>query len=70
MNNKTFGMFMLIGGLILLVASVGIALSSMNQQIESPFSANVNSTWNGGIVAIAVAAIGTLLILFGILILF
>jgi hypothetical protein len=70
MNNKTFAMFMLTGGLVLLVIGVGIVLSSMNQAIESPFSANINSTWNAGIAAIAVAVVGVLLVLFGILILF
>ena len=70
MNNKTFAMFMLTGGLVLLVIGVGIVLSSMNQAIESPFITNVNSTWNTEAVAILLAAIGAILILFGILILF
>lgn len=70
MNNKIFAMFLLIGGLVLLLVGVAIAISSMNQAIESPFITNVNSTWNTEAVAIVVAAIGAILILFGILILF
>ncbi len=70
MNNKTFAMFLLIGGLVLLLVGVAIAISSMNQAIESPFITNVNSTWNTETVAIVVAVVGTILILFGILILF
>ncbi len=49
MNNKTFATLMLIIGLFLLIAGAGIAISSMNQTIDSPFmtSANsVNSMWN------------------------
>ena len=63
-------MFLLIGGLVLLLVGVAIAISSMNQAIESPFITNVNSTWNTEAVAILLAAIGAILILFGILILF
>ena len=70
MNNKTFAMFLLIGGLVLLLVGVAIAISSMNQAIESPFITNVNSTWNTETVAIVVAVVGAILILFGILILF
>jgi len=70
MNNKTFALFLLIGGLVLLLVGVAIAISSMNQAIESPFITNVNSTWNTEAVAILLAAIGAILILFGILILF
>ncbi|MGD0204542.1 MAG: hypothetical protein ABSC20_11645 [Candidatus Bathyarchaeia archaeon] len=70
MNNKIFAMFLLIGGLVLLLVGVAIAISSMNQAIESPFITNVNSTWNTEAVAILLAAIGAILILFGILILF
>ena len=70
MNNKIFAMFLLTGGLVLLLVGVAIVISSMNQAIESPFITNVNSTWNTEAVAIVVAAIGAILILFGILILF
>jgi heme/copper-type cytochrome/quinol oxidase subunit 2 len=63
-------MFLLVGGLVLLLAGVGIALSSMNQAVESPFITNVNSTWNTETVAIVLAVIGAILLLFGILILF
>ena len=70
MNNKIFAMFLLIGGLVLLLVGVAIAISSMNQAIESPFITNINSTWNTETVAIVIAVIGAILILFGILILF
>jgi uncharacterized membrane protein YidH (DUF202 family) len=70
MNNKTFAMFLLIGGLVFLLIGVGFAISSMNQAIESPFITNVNSTWNTETVAIVIAVIGAILILMGILILF
>ena len=70
MNNKTFAMFLLLGGLVLLLVGVGVAIAAMNQVIESPFITNVNSTWNTETVAIVIAVIGALLILFGILILF
>ncbi len=70
MNNKTFAMFLLVGGLVLLLVGVGIALSAMNQAVESPFITNVNSTWNTETVAIVLAVIGVILLLFGILILF
>jgi len=70
LNNKTFAMFLLIGGLVLLLVGVGVAISSMNQAIESPFIANVNSASNSETVAIVIAVIGVILTLFGILILF
>jgi hypothetical protein len=70
MNIKTFAMFLLTGGLVLLLVGVGVAISSMNQAIESPFITNINSTWNTETVAIVIAVIGAILILFGILILF
>ena len=70
MNNKTFAMFLLVGGLVLLLVGVAIAISSMNQAIESPFITNVNSTWNTETVAIVLAVVGAILLLFGILILF
>jgi hypothetical protein len=70
MNNKTFAMFLLVGGLVLLLVGVAIAISSMNQAVESPFITNINSTWNTETVAIVLAVIGAILLLFGILILF
>ncbi len=70
MNNKTFAMFLLVGGLVLLLVGVAVALSAMNQAVESPFITNVNSTWNTETVAIVLAVIGVILLLFGILILF
>ncbi len=70
MNNKTFAMFLLVGGLVLLLVGVAIAISSMNQAIESPFITNINSTWNTETLAIVLAVIGAILLLFGILILF
>jgi hypothetical protein len=70
MNNKTFAMFLLIGGLVFLLIGVGFAISSMNQAIESPFITNVNSTWNTETVDFVIAVIGAILILMGILILF
>ena len=63
-------MFMLLGGLALLVVGVGIGLSSMNQLVDSPFIANVNSTWNAEAVAIVLAIVGAILILYGLLTLF
>jgi len=70
MNNKTFALFLLLGGIVLLLVGVGVALGAMNQVIESPFITNVNSTWNIETVAVLIALIGVFLILFGILILF
>ena len=70
MNNKTFALFLLLGGIVLLLVGVGVALDAMNQVIESPFITNVNSTWNTETVAVVIALIGVFLILFGILILF
>jgi len=70
MNNKTFALFLLLGGIVLLLVGVGVALGAMNQAIESPFITNVNSTWNIETVAVLIALIGVFLILFGILILF
>jgi len=70
MNNKTFALFMLLVGLALSVAGVGIAISSMNQAIDSPFYTNVNSTWNTEAVAIVTAIVGIIMVLYGILILF
>ena len=73
MNNKTFATLMLIIGLFLLIAGAGIAISSMNQTIDSPFmtSANsVNSMWNTETAGIILAVIGSLLILMGIWIIF
>jgi uncharacterized membrane protein YidH (DUF202 family) len=63
-------MLLLVGGLVLLLVGVGIAISAMNQAVESPFITNVNSTWNTETVAIVLAVIGVILLLFGILILF
>ena len=70
MNNKTFALFLLLGGIVLLLVGVGVALDAMNQVIESPFITNVNGTWNTETVAVVIALIGVFLILFGILILF
>jgi len=70
MNNKIFAMFLFLGGIVLLIVGVGIAVAEMNQAIESPFITDVNSTWNIETVAIVIAVIGVLLILFGILLLF
>ena len=70
MNNKAFAMFLLAGGLVLLLVGVGIVISSMNQAVESPFMTNVNNNWNAEAVAIVVAVIGAILVLFGLLILF
>jgi hypothetical protein len=70
MNNKTFAMFLLLVGLVLLLVGVSVAMATMNQSIESPLLTNVTTTWNIEAVAIVIAVIGALLILFGILILF
>jgi uncharacterized membrane protein len=70
MNNKTFALFLLLGGIALLLVGVGVALAAMNQVTESPFITNVNSTWNTETVAVLIALIGVFLILFGIVILF
>ena len=70
MNNKTFAMFLMLGGLALLIVGVSIALSSMNQAIDSPLITNFNNTWNTEGVAIVLAIAGVILILFGMLILF
>jgi len=70
MNNKTFAMFLMLGGLALLIVGVSIALSSMNQAIDSPLITNINNTWNTEAVAIVLAIAGVILILFGMLILF
>jgi hypothetical protein len=70
LNNKTFALFLLVGGLVLLLVGVAVAISAMNQAVESPFITNVNSAWNTETVAIVLAVIGAILVLFGILILF
>jgi uncharacterized membrane protein len=70
MNNKTFALFLLLGGIVLLLVGVGVALAAMNQVTESPFITSVNSTWNTETVAVLIALIGVFQILFGIVILF
>ncbi|MGA2682799.1 MAG: hypothetical protein ABSF44_13485 [Candidatus Bathyarchaeia archaeon] len=73
MSNKTFAMFILVIGLAFLIVGAGVAISSMNQAIDSPFMAsanNVNTTWNTETAGIVIAVIGALLILLGIWILF
>jgi len=73
MNNKTFATLMLVIGLFLLIAGAGLAISSMNQTINSPFMASansVNSMWNTETAGIILAVIGSLLILMGIWIIF
>ena len=55
---------------LILLVGVGVAISAMNQEIESALITDVNSTWNTEIVAVVISVIGAFQILFGILILF
>ena len=70
MDNKIFALFLFLGGIVLLLVGVGVAMAEMSQAVESPFNTNFNSAWNIETVATVTAVIGVLLILFGILLLF